>query len=71
MIFGVHPSAIFILIASTEAGRTRAQYDLEEFGHRSPVRFHEKNSDGWFRAGLRMGWIDFFGEVVFIKPKAG
>ena len=32
MIFGVQPSAIFILIVSTEAGRTRAQYNLEEFG---------------------------------------
>jgi len=57
------------IIVSTDAGRTWAQYDLEECGPRSPVRFHEKNSDGWFRADLRTGWIDFSDEVLFIKPK--
>ena len=57
------------IIVSTDAGRTWAQYDLAECGSRSPVRFHEKNSDGWFRVDLRTGWIDFSDEVLFIKPK--
>ena len=55
-------------IISPDMGRTWAQYDLEEFGQRSPVRFHRKNSDGWFRVDLRKGWIER-GEVLFIKPK--
>lgn len=57
------------VIVSTDGGKTWAQYDLAECGSRSPVRFHERNSDGWFRADLRTGWIDFCGEVLFIKPK--
>ena len=57
------------LIVSTDAGESWAQYDLSECGARSPVRFHEQNSDGWFRVDLRTGWIDFCGEVLFIKPK--
>ena len=57
------------LIVSTDNGGTWAQYDLAECGRRSPVRFHERNSDGWFRADLRTGWIDFCGEVLFLKPK--
>jgi hypothetical protein len=56
------------LIVSLDMGKTWAQYDLKEFGRRSPVRFHEKNSDGWFRVDLRSGWIAR-AEVMFIKPK--
>ena len=55
-------------IISTDMGKTWAQYDLKQFGPRSPVRFHKKNSDGWFRVDLRSGWIER-GEVLFIKPK--
>ena len=58
------------IIFSPDLGTTWAQYDLKEFGKRSPVRFHEKNSDGWFRVDLRSGWIDK-AEVLFIKPKGG
>lgn len=32
---------------SPDLGKTWAQYDLAEFGSRSPVRFHSNNSDGW------------------------
>ena len=53
---------------SPDLGKTWAQYDLAEFGPRSPVRFHPKNSDGWFRVDLRKGWIER-AEVLFIKPK--
>ena len=56
------------LIVSTDAGQTWAQHDLQELGHRSPTRFHHRNSDGWFRCDLRTGWVDY-GEVLFIKPK--
>ncbi len=56
------------LIISTDAGETWAQYDLKEFGKRSPTRMHEKNGDGWFRMDLRSGWIDY-AEVLFLKPK--
>ena len=55
-------------IISTDMGKTWAQYDLQQFGRRSPVRFQKKNSDGWFRVDLRNGWIER-GEVLFIKPK--
>ena len=55
-------------IYSPDMGKTWAQYDLAEFGPRSPVRFHPKNSDGWFRVDLRRGWIER-AEVLFIKPK--
>lgn len=55
-------------IVSTDMGKTWAQYDLKEFGRRSPTRFHEKNGEGWFRADLRSGWIQH-AEVVFIKCK--
>jgi hypothetical protein len=55
-------------IISLDMGRTWAQYDLKEFGRRSPARFHKKNSDGWFRIDLRSGWIKR-AEVLFIKPK--
>ena len=55
-------------IYSPDMGRTWAQYDLSGFGKRSPVRFHKKNSDGWFRIDLRTGWIKR-AEVLFIKPK--
>ncbi len=56
------------IIVSPDLGTTWAQYDLQEFGQRSPVRFHRKSSEGWFRVDLRKGWIDR-GEVLFIKPK--
>ena len=55
-------------IVSTDMGKTWAQYDLKEFGRRSPTRFHEKNAEGWFRADLRSGWVTQ-ADVVFIKPK--
>jgi len=56
------------IIVSLDGGQTWAQYDLKEFGKRSPCRFNEKNSEGWFRMDLRAGWIDK-AEVLFIKPK--
>lgn len=56
-------------IVSPDLGKTWAQHDLKEFGRRSPVRFHPKNSEGWFRVDLRKGWIER-GEVLFLKPKA-
>ncbi len=55
-------------IVSPDMGKTWAQHDLKEFGRRSPVRFHKKNSEGWFRVDLRKGWIER-AEVMFIKPK--
>jgi hypothetical protein len=55
-------------IVSLDLGKTWAQYDLKEFGRRSPTRFHEKNGEGWFRVDLRSGWIKQV-EVLFIKPK--
>lgn len=57
------------LIISPDLGKTWAEYDLKELGNRSPKRFHEKNSEGWFRADLRAGWIHR-AEVIFVKPKA-
>ncbi len=56
------------IIVSLDGGQTWAQHDLKEFGKRSPCRFNEKNSEGWFRVDLRSGWIDK-AEVLFIKPK--
>jgi hypothetical protein len=56
------------IIVSPDRGRTWAQYDLKEFGRRTPIRFHEMNSEGWFRVDLRLRWFDR-GEVLFIKPK--
>ncbi|MHB8969169.1 MAG: hypothetical protein ACYC3X_04380 [Pirellulaceae bacterium] len=56
------------IIISLDMGKTWSQYDLKEFGKRSPVRFHAKNSEGWFRVDLRSGWIER-AEVLFIKPK--
>ncbi|MCH8216461.1 MAG: hypothetical protein IH892_06780 [Planctomycetes bacterium] len=56
------------IVVSTDSGKTWAQYDLKEYGRRSPTRFHQKNSDGWFRVDLRSGWIKH-AEVLFIKPK--
>jgi len=53
---------------SPDLGKTWAQYDLAEFGARSPCRFQPKNSDGWFRVDLREKWITR-AEVLFIKPK--
>jgi len=56
------------IIFSPDMGRTWAQYDLKEFGRRSPLRFNRKNSDGWFRVDLRSGWIKR-AEVLLIRPK--
>jgi hypothetical protein len=56
------------IIISPDLGQTWAQYDLKEFGKRSPTRLHQKNADGWFRMDLRSGWISR-AEVLFIKPK--
>jgi len=54
---------------SPDLGKSWVEYDLAEFGPRSPVRFQEKNGEGWFRMDLRKGWIER-GEVLFLKPKA-
>tara|TARA_B100000959_G_scaffold215012_1_gene226390 strand:- start:4963 stop:6951 length:1989 start_codon:yes stop_codon:yes gene_type:complete len=56
------------IMFSPDMGKTWAQYDLKEFGKRTAVRFHRKNSDGWFRVDLRTGWVTP-NEVLFIKPK--
>lgn len=56
------------IAVSPDFGKTWAQYDLAEYGARSPVRFQPKNADGWFRVDLRKGWIER-AEVLFIKPK--
>ena len=55
-------------IVSLDLGKTWAQYDLKEFGRRSPCRFHRKNSEGWFRVDLRSSWVTP-AEMMFIKPK--
>jgi hypothetical protein len=54
---------------SPDLGATWTEYDLTEFGRRSPARIHPKNAERWFRIDLRKGWIDR-GEVMFLKPKA-
>ena len=56
------------IIVSTDMGKTWAQHDLKELGKRSPTRFHEMNSEGWFRMDLRSGWVEY-ADVLFIKPK--
>ncbi|HOS93399.1 MAG TPA: hypothetical protein PLD23_02980 [Armatimonadota bacterium] len=56
------------IIISTDGGETFAQYDLKEFGKRSPTRLHHKNSEGWFRMDLRSGWVEY-ADVLFLKPK--
>lgn len=56
------------IIISPDMGQTWTEYDLKHLGKRSPVRFSPKNSEGWFRADLRSGWIDW-AEVLFVKPK--
>ncbi len=53
---------------SPDMGQTWAQYDLKEFGKRTPNRYHRKNGEGWFRVDLRSGWVDP-AEMMFIKPK--
>ena len=55
-------------IVSLDLGRTWAQYDLAEFGPRSPCRFHARNNEGWFRVDLRAGWIER-AEVLYLKPR--
>ncbi len=56
------------IIISTDMGKTWAQYDLKEFGARSPCRFDRMNSEGWFRVDLRTYWVTP-AEMMFIKPK--
>jgi hypothetical protein len=56
------------IIVSLDGGQTWAQHDLKDLGKRSPTRFHPRNSEGWFRADLRSGWVAH-SEVLFIKPK--
>ena len=56
------------IIVSTDMGKTWAQYDLKEFGKRSPCRINRKNSEGWFRLDLRSNWVTP-AEMMFIKPK--
>ena len=56
------------IIVSLDFGKTWAQYDLKEFGKRSPCRFHRKNGEGWFRMDLRSHWVTP-AEMMFIKPK--
>lgn len=56
------------IIVSLDLGKSWAQYDLKEFGRRSPCRFHRKNGEGWFRVDLREGWVTP-AEMMFIKPK--
>lgn len=55
-------------IISLDLGKTWAQYDLKEFGRRSPCRFHRMNGEGWFRVDLRSRWVTP-AEMMFIKPK--
>jgi len=57
------------IIVSLDLGMTWAQYDLKEFGKRSPCRFHRKNAEGWFRVDLRSNWVTP-AEMLFIKPKS-
>jgi len=56
------------LIISPDMGKTWFEYDLKEFGARSPIQFNMKNEEGWFRVDLRSDWIDR-ADVLFIKPK--
>jgi hypothetical protein len=56
------------VILSPDLGRTWVEYDLKEFGRRSPTRIHPPNAEGWFRADLRTGWINR-ADVLFLKPK--
>ncbi len=56
------------IIYSPDMGKTWVEYDLKEFGARSPIQFQKKNEEGWFRVDLRAGWIDP-ADVLFIKPK--
>jgi hypothetical protein len=56
------------IAVSPDLGKTWAEYDLAEFGARSPVRLQPKNSEGWFRMDLRKGWIER-ADVMFLKMK--
>lgn len=55
-------------LVSLDLGKTWGNYDLKQFGDRSGVRVNKRNSEGWFRVGLRKNWLDR-AEVLFIKPK--
>lgn len=56
------------IIISPDMGKTWFEYDIKEFGPRSPSRIHAKNEEGWFRFDLRTGWITRT-DMMFIKPK--
>lgn len=56
------------ILFSPDLGKTWGQYDLKELGDRSGVRVNPRNSDGWFRMGLREKWMNR-AEVLFLKPK--
>ncbi|OQB87120.1 MAG: hypothetical protein BWX88_00530 [Planctomycetes bacterium ADurb.Bin126] len=56
------------VIISTDLGKTWAEYDIKEFGRRSPTRIHPPNSEGWYRMDIRTGWVTR-ADVLFIKPK--
>jgi len=56
------------IMVSPDMGKTWTESELKEFGRQTAVRFHRKNSDGWFRVDLRTGWVTP-NEVLFIKPK--
>lgn len=64
------PASIFTLgfIFSPDLGKTWVEYDMKNYGSRSPLRFHEKNEEGWFRVDIRDRWISR-AEVMFIKPR--
>ena len=55
-------------IVSPDMGETWDQFNLLQFGPTSPVRFQQKNAEGWMKVDLRKGWIGI-DRVLFIKPK--
>ena len=63
--FGYADGKVFL---SEDNGKTWVQYDLKEFGRRSPCRINRPNSEGWFRMDLRSRWVTP-AEAMFIKPK--
>ena len=61
------PFTLGVMI-SPDMGKSWTEYDIKEFGKRSPSRIHPKNAEGWFRLDLRTGWITRE-DMLFIKPK--
>jgi len=59
------------IIISLDLGKTWAQYDLKEFGKRSPCRFNRKNREGWFRVDLRSEGYARRDDVHQTKGNAG